>query len=153
MAGTRGIKWSLWLSRYFCHWGGLVNTSELQEIPVETREQSGVLCFHSRWMPVSPGVSGMQPRDPCRPWRGTLASGWFTDLTFQVPVQYCSLQHRTLLSPPDTSTTGRCFCFGSASSFLLELFFCSSPVAYWAPADLGSVISYRFFILFMGFSR
>ena len=24
---------------------------------------------------VSPGVSGMQPRDPCRPWRGTLASG------------------------------------------------------------------------------
>src|SRR5574341_257062 len=26
-------------------------------------------------MPVSPGVSGMQPRDSCRPWRGTLASG------------------------------------------------------------------------------
>src|SRR5574337_32318 len=25
-------------------------------------------------MPVSPGASGMQPRDPCRPWRGTLAS-------------------------------------------------------------------------------
>ena len=24
---------------------------------------------------VSPGASGMQPRDPCRPWRGTLASG------------------------------------------------------------------------------
>ena len=21
------------------------------------------------------GASGMQPRDPCRPWRGTLASG------------------------------------------------------------------------------
>ena len=44
--------------------------------PVATREQSGVLCFHSRWMPVSPGVSGMQPRDPCCPWRGTLASGY-----------------------------------------------------------------------------
>ena len=29
----------------------------------------------SRWMPVSPGASGMQPRDPCRPWRGRLASG------------------------------------------------------------------------------
>ena len=40
---------------------------ELQEIPVATREQSGVLCFHSRWMPVSPGASGMQPRDPGRP--------------------------------------------------------------------------------------
>ena len=26
-------------------------------------------------MPVSPGASGMQARDPCRPWRGTLASG------------------------------------------------------------------------------
>ena len=24
---------------------------------------------------TSPGASGMQPRDPCRPWRGTLASG------------------------------------------------------------------------------
>ena len=30
---------------------------------------------------------------------------WFADLTFQVPVQYCSLQHWTLLLPPDTSTT------------------------------------------------
>ena len=39
-----------------------------QEIPVATREQSGVLCFHSRWMPVSPGASGMQPRDPLSPW-------------------------------------------------------------------------------------
>ena len=58
--------------------GGLTRfspPSELQEIPVATREQSGVLCFHSRWRPVSPGVSGMQPRDPYRPWRGTLASG------------------------------------------------------------------------------
>ena len=27
------------------------------------------------------------------------------DLTFQVPMQYCSLQHWILLSPPDTSTT------------------------------------------------
>src|SRR5574340_1603035 len=26
-------------------------------------------------LPVSPGASRMQPRDPCRPWRGTLASG------------------------------------------------------------------------------
>ena len=35
------------------------------------------------------------------------------DLTFQVPVEYCSLQHWTLLLSPVTSTTGRCFCFGS----------------------------------------
>ena len=38
------------------------------------------------------------------------------DLTFQVPVQYCSLQHQTLLPSPVISTTGCCFCFGSISS-------------------------------------
>ena len=81
----------------------------------------------------------------------------FMDLTFQVPIQYCSLQHWTLLSPPDTSTTWHHFCFGLASSFLLELFPWSSPVVYWSPTDLGSssfsVISFCLFILFMGLSR
>ena len=82
---------------------------------------------------------------------------WFMDLTFQVPMQYCSLQHQTLLLSPVTSTTGCCFCFGSISSFSLELFLQWSPVAYWAPTDLGSssfsVITYCLFILSMGFSR
>ena len=72
-------------------------------------------------------------------------------------MQYYSLQHWTLLSSPDTSTTGHCFQFGSASSFLLELFLCSSPVGYWAPTNVGSssfsVISFCLFVLFMGFSR
>ena len=81
----------------------------------------------------------------------------FMDLTFQDPMQYFSLQHWTLLSPPDTFTSGHCFHFGSASSFLLELFLHSSPVAYWAPTDLGSssfsVLSFCHFILFMGFSK
>jgi len=40
------------------------------------------------------------------------------------------------------------FCFGSISSFFLELFLHSSPVTYWAPTDLGSssfsVISFSF---------
>ena len=63
---------------------------------------------------------------------------WFVDLTFQVPMQYCSLQHWTLLPSPVMSTTGCCFCFGSLSSFFLELFLHWSPVAYWAPTDLGS---------------
>ena len=79
------------------------------------------------------------------------------DLTFQVPMQYCSLQHRTLLLSPVTSTTGYCFCFGSIPSFFLELFLHWSPVAYWAPTDLGSfsfsILSFCLFILFMGFSR
>ena len=63
---------------------------------------------------------------------------WFRDLTFQVPMKYCSLQHRTWLPSAVTFTTGCCFCFGSVSSFLLELFLHWSPGAYWAPSDLGS---------------
>ena len=81
----------------------------------------------------------------------------FMDLTFQVPMQYCSLQHGTLLLSPVTSIAGCCFCFGSIPSFFLELFLHLSPVAYWALTDLGSlsfsVLSFRLFILFMGFSR
>ena len=71
------------------------------------------------------------------------------DLTFQVHMQYCSLQHWTLLPSLVTSTTGHCFCFGSVSSFILELFLHLSPAAYWAPTDLGSSsLSVIFFCLF-----
>ena len=81
---------------------------------------------------------------------------WLIDLTFQVPMQYCSLQCQILLSPWDTFTAGHCFCFGPSSSFLLELFLCSSPAAYWTSTDLGgsffSVVSFCLFILFMGHS-
>ena len=79
------------------------------------------------------------------------------DLTFQVPMQYCSLQDWTLLISPVTSTTGCCFCFGSIPSFFLELFFYWFPVAFWAPTDSGSspfsILSFCLFMLFMGFSR
>ena len=72
-------------------------------------------------------------------------------------MQYCSLQHRTLLLSPVTSTTGYSFCFGSIPSFFLELFLHWSPVAYWAPTDPGSssfsILSFCLFMLFMGFSR
>ena len=82
---------------------------------------------------------------------------WFMDLTFQVPRQYCALHHQTLLPSPVTTTTEYCFCFGSISSFFLELFLHWSPVAYWVPTDLGSssftVLSFCLFILFLGFSR
>ena len=63
---------------------------------------------------------------------------WFMDLTFQVPMQCCSLQHQTLLLSPVPSTTGYCFCFGSIPSFFLKSFLHWSPVAYWTPTDLGS---------------
>ena len=76
------------------------------------------------------------------------------DLTFQVPMQYCSLQYRTLLLSPVTSTTGYCFCFGSIPSFFLDLFLHWSPVVYWAPTDLWSssfsVLSFCLFILSWG---
>ena len=81
---------------------------------------------------------------------------WFVDLTFQVPVEYCCLQHRTFLLSLVPSTTGCSFCFGCTPSFFLELFLHWSPVTYWAPTNMGSssfgVISSYPFILCMGFS-
>ena len=53
-------------------------------------------------------------------------------------MQYCFLQHHTLLPSPVTSTTGCCFRFSSVFSFFMVLFLYSSPVAYWARMDLGS---------------
>ena len=44
---------------------------------------------------------------------------WFMDLTSQVPMQYCSLQHQTWLLPWNSSTAEQGFQFGSAASFLL----------------------------------
>ena len=84
---------------------------------------------------------------------------WFMELTFQVPMQYCSLQHWVLLSSPDTSTIECHFCFGTAASFFFGLLvvFCSSPVACWTPSDPGnssfSVVSFCPFIQFMVFSQ
>ena len=82
---------------------------------------------------------------------------WFMDLIFHVPMQYCSLQHQTLLPSPVPFTTACCFCFGSIPSFFLELFLHWSPVAYWGPTDLGSssfsILSLCLFILFMLISR
>ena len=81
---------------------------------------------------------------------------WFMDLIFQVPMQYCSLQPWSWLPSPVTSIV-RCFCFGSVSSFFLDLFLHRSLVAYWTPTHLGSssfsVLSFCLFILFMGFLR
>ena len=52
----------------------------------------------------------------------------------------CSLQHWTLLSPPDSCTTEHHLHFGPAASFFLELLVITPllfPVAYWSPSDLG----------------
>ena len=61
---------------------------------------------------------------------------WSMDLTFQISMQLCSLQHWTVLSPPDISTTEHYLGFGPAASFFLKLLvisLCSSPGAYWTP--------------------
>ena len=64
-------------------------------------------------------------------------------LTFQVLMQYLSLQHWILLPPPNTSVTEHCFCFGPVAPFFLELLVIvlgSSPVAYWIPSGRGGLI-------------
>ena len=69
------------------------------------------------------------------------------DLIFQVTMQYCFLHHQTWPPFPVISTTGHCFHFDSVSSFFLKLYLHWSPVAYWAPTDLGEVhlsVSYIF---------
>ena len=82
---------------------------------------------------------------------------WSMDLTFQVPMQYCSLRHWMFFLSPVPSTTGYCFCFGSIPSFFLESFLHWSPLAYWASTYLGSssfsILSFCLLILFMGFSK
>ena len=75
---------------------------------------------------------------------------WFVDLMFQVPMQYCSLQHQTLLSPPDTSTAEHHSCFGPLASFFLELLVIalhSFPVAYWTTSDLWELVFQRHIFL------
>ena len=85
---------------------------------------------------------------------------WFMDLTFQIPMQYCSLQHQILLSSPERPTTQWCFHFGPVTSFFLELLAVvlhSSPVTYWTLSSPESssfgVTSFWLFIQFMGFSQ
>ena len=70
---------------------------------------------------------------------------WFMDLTFQVPMQYCSLQHQTLLLSPVTSTTGYCFCFGSIPSFFLELFLGISELKWTGLNEFNSDDHYIYY--------
>ena len=79
------------------------------------------------------------------------------DLTCQALMWSCSLQLWTLLLSPVTSIARCWYCFGSNTSFFLELFLHWYSIAYWAPNDLGSssfsVISFCLYMLFLGFSR
>ena len=80
---------------------------------------------------------------------------WFVDLTFQVPMQYFSLQH--WISIVSHIHNFELFHFGSASSFFSEaifLLFCSSMWGtYWPGESIFQCHFFCFLILFMGFSR
>ena len=62
---------------------------------------------------------------------------WFMDLTFQVPMQYCSLQHRTLLPSAVASTTGCCFCLAPSLllSGVISPLFSSSIFSTYLPGE------------------
>ena len=77
------------------------------------------------------------------------------DLRFQVPMQYCSLQHWTLLLPPDTFTTGCCFSFGLATSFFLYPLFSSKFIGHLPTWGVYFSVSYLFAFSYcsMRFSR
>ena len=68
------------------------------------------------------------------------------DLTFQVPLQYYFLQHRTFLPSPIISTTGCCFCFGCF--FILSEFtsplISSSILGTYRPGEFIFQLSYLF---------
>ena len=82
------------------------------------------------------------------------------DLTFQVPMQYSSLQHWILFSSPEISIPECHFHLDTAASSFLELWviaLCFSPVAYWTPSDLrgasSGVIYFFLIMLLMGLSQ
>ena len=52
------------------------------------------------WCAAVHGVTKIQT------WLSNWTEPWLVDLTIQVPMLYCSLQHWTLLLPPITFTTG-----------------------------------------------
>ena len=83
----------------------------------------------------------------------TFSLPWFMNLAFQVPMQYCSLQHQTLLSPPDTPTAGWCLiCLGLfILSGAISLLFPSSKSDTYQPG--GLILLWHLFLPFKGFLR
>ena len=71
---------------------------------------------------------------------------WFMDLTFQVPMQYCSVQHWTLLPSSITSTTGCCFCWlyraspSLAAKNIINLILISVLALWWCPCIESSLV-------------
>ena len=80
---------------------------------------------------------------------------WFMDLTFQVPMHYCSLQHWTWLPSPVTSITGCCFGFWPSLHSFQSYFSTDLPyhIRHLPTWVVHLSVSYLcLFILFMKFS-
>ena len=108
----------------------------------QVSQESGKLVWYSHLLKNFPQFFS-DPQFFCDPH----SLLWFVDLTFQVPMQYCSLQHRTWLPSPVTSTTGHCFHFGSIFSlFLISPLFFSSILGTYRPGEL--VFQCPIFLLF-----
>ena len=82
---------------------------------------------------------------------------WFMDLTFQVPKQYCSLQYRTLLPSPVTSTNWAhpqlWLCLSILSGVISLLFSSSILGTYWPGEFIFQCHIFLPFHTVMGFSR
>ena len=72
---------------------------------------------------------------------------WFMNLTYQVPMQYCSLQHRTLF-PSCHIHNWTLFLLWLHLFILSGVILHSSPVVYWAPTNLGSPFSMSYLFVF-----
>ena len=80
---------------------------------------------------------------------------WLIYLTFQVPMQYCSLQYSTMLPSRVTSTTGCHFALAlSLHSFWSSPLISSSILdTYWSGEFIFQCPIFLSFILFIGFWR
>ena len=68
---------------------------------------------------------------------------WFMDLTFQVLMQYCSLQHQTFATRHIHNWTLFPLWLSSFHSGAIS---CSSPVAYWTPTYMGVHLSVSYLL-------
>ena len=111
------------------------------------------LPIPGHFIPLIPQVSMFSPAISCLTTSNLI---WLMDLTFHaflcIIVPYnigFDFHHQSHLQ------LGIFFHFGSISSFFLELFLHSSPVAHWAPTNLGNssfsvlsfCLSYCFIVL------
>ena len=80
---------------------------------------------------------------------------WFMDLTFQVPMKYCSLQHPILLPNQSHSQLGVVFALAPSLhlSEVISPLISSYILGTYKPEEFISKCPFCLFILFIGFSR